>query len=349
MAGSKETTTVESKESASTAETTLPQTKFYKEQYLPELSRQFGERVAAPSILPSQTLAAESALTTGAREQALAAAPTIGAGFGRQREALEGQFDPNQFVNRLGAAAAPGIEDIIEGTRQKVSALTDASVGAGQTGSTRQGIAQGIIGQEALRGTEKTLASILPSLISSGVMSSGQAQSMFSDALTKENLMAAEMQSQIGAQEQARAQQELEDIFSRAKFTNEEKMRVLGEFQQLANIQAGGTNVASGTASGRSTLTTPGPSGLEIGLGVATAAAPFLFSDIRLKKNIKYIGDMNGHRFYAFDYIWGGPRTLGVMAQEVMKYMPQAVKSFGEFLAVNYRMILGNVVNKGQV
>ena len=272
MAGDKTTTEETEQESASTAETVLPQTKFYKEQYLPEVSRQFDIRTGAPSILPSQTLAAESALTTGAREQALAALPTIGAGFGRLRESQELQLAPSQVVNRLGAAAAPGIEDIIEGTRQKVSALTDSSIAAGQQGSTRQGIAQGIIGQEALRGTEKTLASILPSLISSGVMSSGQAQSLFGETLTKENLIAAEMQSQLGAQEQARAQQELEDIFSRAKFTNEEKMRVLGGFQQLANIQAGGTNVASGTSSGRSTLTTPGPSGLEIGLGVASAA-----------------------------------------------------------------------------
>ena len=273
MSGSKETTTVEAQQTESENVTTLPQSEFYKKQYLPEVARQFGERTAAPSILPSQTLADESALTTGARAQALAAAPTIGAGFGRLREFQEGQFDPNKFVNRLGEAAAPGIDDIIERTRQKVSTLTDSSIAAGQQGSTRQGIAQGLIGQEALRSTDRTLASILPGLISSGVVSSGQAQSLFGESLSKENLIAAEMQSQICSQEQARAQQELEDIFSRAKFTNEEKMRVLGEFQQLANVNAGGTNVASGSSSGTSTLTTPGPTGLEIGMGIASIAA----------------------------------------------------------------------------
>ena len=272
MSGDKETTTVQAQKTESKAETVLPQTQFFKEQYLPEVSRQFGERVAAPSILPSQTLAAESALTTGAREQALAALPTLQGGLTRQRQALEAQFDPNQFVSNLGAAAAPGIDDIIENVRQQVSTLTDASVGAGQTGSTRQGIAKGIIGQEALRGTEKTLASILPALVSSGVVSAGQAQSLFGESLAKESLLAPELQSQLGAQEQQRAQQELEDIFSRAKFTDEEKMRVLGHFQQLANVNAGGTNVASGSSSGRSTLTQPGPTAIEIGLGGAAAA-----------------------------------------------------------------------------
>ena len=123
---------------------------------------------------------------------------------------------------------------------------------------------------------------------------------------------------------------------------------------QQGNLRLASEQLRFGDMASRRAASAQREAGMWQGIGnvVGMTSYPWMqkwASDIRLKKNIEYIGDMNGHRFYAFDYILGGPRTVGVMAQEAMKYMPQAVKSFGEFLAVNYRMILGNVVNKGQV
>jgi hypothetical protein len=60
------------------------------------------------------------------------------------------------------------------------------------------------------------------------------------------------------------------------------------------------------------------------------------WSDRRLKKNIKPIGEINGLKWYEFDYIWGGPRRIGVMAQEVLKIIPEAVVKIGRWLAVDY-------------
>jgi len=51
-------------------------------------------------------------------------------------------------------------------------------------------------------------------------------------------------------------------------------------------------------------------------------------SDIRLKENIVPVGEMDGHRLYAFDYRDaqdGVGRQVGVMAQEVMQTRPDAV------------------------
>lgn len=90
-----------------------------------------------------------------------------------------------------------------------------------------------------------------------------------------------------------------------------------GAFNNQFNSQLGGYNgqVAQNNA-------TTGAAG-----GLASAALmAFMASDIRLKKNIEHIGQLeNGLNVYAYDYIWPGPRQVGVMAHEVEKINPAAV------------------------
>ena len=60
----------------------------------------------------------------------------------------------------------------------------------------------------------------------------------------------------------------------------------------------------------------------------AGAAGGFgkLFSDRRLKTNVEIVGQLpSGLTVYEFDYIWGGERQRGVMAQEVIHVLPDAV------------------------
>jgi hypothetical protein len=59
-----------------------------------------------------------------------------------------------------------------------------------------------------------------------------------------------------------------------------------------------------------------------VGTG-ATALATF--SDFRIKENITYHGEKNGHKLYDFTYKGGDTKYRGVMAQEVKDYMPEAV------------------------
>lgn len=61
-------------------------------------------------------------------------------------------------------------------------------------------------------------------------------------------------------------------------------------------------------------------------------------SDIRLKTNITRVGTRpDGLGVYEFEYVWGGPRRLGLMAQEVREVYPDAViEMAGGFLAVDY-------------
>lgn len=63
-----------------------------------------------------------------------------------------------------------------------------------------------------------------------------------------------------------------------------------------------------------------------------------LFSDPRLKKNIVRVGSRpDGLDIYAYEYVWGGKRHLGVMADEVEVLRPEAMgASLLGFRTVHY-------------
>ena len=77
-----------------------------------------------------------------------------------------------------------------------------------------------------------------------------------------------------------------------------------------------------------------------LGMQMGGGKAGSLFSDIRLKKNIKKISTRpDGLNIYEFDYIWGGGRQVGLMAQEVQGLYPDAVSESGGYLMVNYSKV----------
>jgi hypothetical protein len=73
--------------------------------------------------------------------------------------------------------------------------------------------------------------------------------------------------------------------------------------------------------------------------GIATGLGS-IFSDIRLKTNIKKIGTTDGGlTIYTYNYKNGGPTQMGVMAQEVEVDNPDAVSEVDGFKAVDYSKI----------
>lgn len=84
-----------------------------------------------------------------------------------------------------------------------------------------------------------------------------------------------------------------------------------------------------------------GLGGLAQGLGSAAAAAiPFMMSDKRLKTDIEKVGKTNaGLPIYTYKYKGDDKTQMGVMAQDVEKKTPKAVKEIGGFKAVNYALV----------
>jgi len=77
-------------------------------------------------------------------------------------------------------------------------------------------------------------------------------------------------------------------------------------------------------------------------LGAAGAAGGFgaLFSDRRLKTNIRRIATSDrGLGVYSFNYVWGGPTSIGYMADEVEQIAPEAVSEVAGFKVVDYSRV----------
>jgi hypothetical protein len=75
--------------------------------------------------------------------------------------------------------------------------------------------------------------------------------------------------------------------------------------------------------------------GMQYGAGITKPT--FSFSDRRLKQNVVRLGTRSdGLGVYGFEYIWGGGRQIGLMAQEVAILYPEAVGESGGFMTVDY-------------
>ena len=71
-------------------------------------------------------------------------------------------------------------------------------------------------------------------------------------------------------------------------------------------------------------------------LGLGATGASFFASDAQMKENIKPVGTKNGLNIYEFNYLGQPTRWRGVIAQEVMKTRPDAVRERNGVLSVNY-------------
>ena len=77
-----------------------------------------------------------------------------------------------------------------------------------------------------------------------------------------------------------------------------------------------------------------------IGNVAGSAAGLAMFSDRRLKTDIQKVGETNaGLPIYTYKYKGDNKTQMGVMAQDVEKKTPKAVKEVGGFKAVNYALV----------
>jgi cytochrome c2 len=77
-----------------------------------------------------------------------------------------------------------------------------------------------------------------------------------------------------------------------------------------------------------------------IGDMIGTGASIFMASDRRLKTDIQRVGTTDGGLpIYTYKYKGESMTQMGVMAQDVEKVNPEAVREFGGYKAVNYALV----------
>lgn len=104
-------------------------------------------------------------------------------------------------------------------------------------------------------------------------------------------------------------------------------MDALKKYSALAGTFGGMGGTSTGTEKNPWELS-------DYGTAASTIGTILAFSDRRLKKNIKRIGETaGGTPVYSYDYIWGGGKQVGVMADEVSYAVAGQVNGFD---VVNY-------------
>ncbi len=140
---------------------------------------------------------------------------------------------------------------------------------------------------------------------------------------------------ELGAMREGMAGQQLQDSMNRWNFGQNAGWDLLNRYnstvQPLAGL--GGSSTGTQPSSGPSTLQT------VAGLGMTAAG---IFSDRRLKLDIKPKGEKLGHKWYEFRYNTDAPEIIreGVMAQDILETNPEAVSvdASGHY-KVNYSML----------
>lgn len=137
---------------------------------------------------------------------------------------------------------------------------------------------------------------------------------------------------ELGGYKEQMAGQQLQDSMDRWEFGQNAGWDQLNKYNQTVQPIAG----LGGTTTGTSPKSKQSPLQTVAGLGMGAMG---IFSDRRLKTDIRKLGTRNGFGWYSYRYIWDVPGTVheGVMAQDVLPVRPDAVMvSENGYLRVNY-------------
>jgi hypothetical protein len=304
------------------------------EEQIPYLTAGFDEAQrlydrGAPSYYSKDTLAGFDPAQTAAQHNVLgyamgprAAAQQAGA-EDRLLKGLSGQIDTasfNPMMDALGSQMKNQLEaNVLPGIRQN---LVEYQQGGGSRGDIVQGNAIAAANQQMLnKAAEMTY----------GAQQAAQDRAL-NFAQTYPSIMSAPLgmasaMGDVGAARRAMTQETINRDMARHQYESTAPQQALQNYMSMVQGNYGGTT----------TQTTPGPSGLQTIGQIASIAAPFMGSDIRIKENIVPEGmKWRGLQVYAYNYIGDSTPRRGVMAQEVEQVRPDAVVTIGGVKHVNY-------------
>ncbi len=128
----------------------------------------------------------------------------------------------------------------------------------------------------------------------------------------------------VGAQRRGMSQSAIDQDMQRYNYEAMAPYNALNQYM----------NTISGNYGGTTTQTTPKQGG---GIGsILGAIAPLMMSDIRVKEDIKPVGQYRGMGIYDYKYKGNPQQYTGLMAQEVERKIPDAVVEIGGIKHIDY-------------
>lgn len=236
---------------------------------------------------------------------------------GQGQQALTNAMDPN--------ARSAGWDQVVQNTINGIMpGINSSFAGSGMTGS-------GLHAQNLAKGLSAGVADVENQAWQQGQNRALQAAGMLPQ-MAGMQFGAADALRAAGADRQQQSQQE---ISANVLQDQQAKTSELSAIQNYLSLMSG-----LGGQFGTQTQTQSQNAGLMGMLGFGLQAAPLLFSDRRLKEDIKRVGKTDdGLPVYTYRYKGSPTVHMGVMAQEVQKKKPEAVHKVGGFLAVDYGAI----------
>ena len=321
----------------------------FLEQILPEIRQTFTED---PSLFTGSLVPTDAAQTLAARDiygQVGQTSAGLAPQFMQlgQADIARGLADPSQdpiYQAQLGTIAQSA-RDMTERDKQVAQ---QQAIEAGQfgLGSTALGELQTMQQQKREELAQRQMSTALGQAEARRIAAGQRAPQMSQQALQAQ-LTPAALQEAVGKDIEARGAARATDA---ARLAQQEQEARRAQLVTLTNLFGGLAGLGSSTQM-QQTSSGFGSQGFsggaspfsQIASAVGTAAA-FSRSDVRLKNEITFVGKLkNGIKIYKWKWnekgkeLAGDQVEFGVLAQEVQKIVPEAVKRGPDgYLMVNY-------------
>ena len=325
----------------------------YLEKLFPKLEKGFN---AAPQLYQGPLVPGVSAQTATARDLY----GDVGATAANFAPGLQTAYD--QMFGR--ATAAPGTSELYQAQTGEIAnqarQLTEGdkmlaqrqAMEAGQfgLGSTALGELQTLQQQKREETVQSQMAQALGTEDQRRMAAMGQLPGM-AQSVVQAKMTPAQLQEAIGRDVESRQGAEYADL---RRLSQQQQEAERAQAVTYANLLGGLAGLGSSTqmqqtSSGMTGQVIPGTSIMQQLAPFAGAAATVAMSDIRLKTEIKRVGELeNGIPVYRWKWtneakkIVGDQGTLGVLAQEILNIMPEAVSIGSDGY---YQVDYGRVVN----
>ena len=268
--------------------------------------------------------------------------------------ALAGMSAPSILDRDIGAYQNPYTQQVVDTTladldRSRQMAIgrnQDSAIGAGAFGGSRSGVLEAETNRAFAEQAARTAAglrqggfdratSLAGQDISREIGNRGFQAGLFGNQLADQYSNLG-LLANIGRQQQGLQQAGLDQAYNQfldARGYGPQQIGLLSSAlglmpQQTSTTQTGRKETGTGDVLGTA----------------AQLASAFMMSDQRMKKDITFIGKEKGHNIYSWNWNdkaksigWDKFPTIGVLAQEVKRYMPEAVIEDADgYYRVNY-------------